>query len=337
MSPRVDSAATSKGLGRALAESTQLSGARTGDVPGRGDATQGLWTETRGQGIRVVFLHGFTQTAQSWDPVVQALAAFKASKTLGASAASGALGALGASAASAALSPLDALDAVHAVDAVDAVRDSPYEVVLPDLPGHGRSADVAINLETTAELVAKSFGSAIYVGYSMGGRVALHIARAYPELVRGLLLFGATPGLKTEAERLERRTADELLAQELESIGVPTFLDRWLRNPLFATLPVNPRDLQLRQQNTVAGLASSLRLNGTGSQESLWDSLHTISAPTIVAAGDRDHKFTALGEAMAHSIGSNAAFVSVTDSGHPCHLEQPHQAAQLLDKIVGQI
>ena len=316
MSPRVDSATTAEGLLLALAESTQLSGARTGDVPGRSDVTQGLWTETRGRGIRVVFLHGFTQSAQSWDPVVQELAAFKASKTLG------------ASATSAALSPLGALDAL---------TDSPYEVVLPDLPGHGRSADVAINLETTAELVAKSFGSAIYVGYSMGGRVALHIARAYPELVRGLLLFGATPGLKTEAERLERRTADELLAQELESIGVPTFLDRWLRNPLFATLPVTPRDLQLRQQNTVAGLASSLRLNGTGSQESLWDSLPTISAPTIVAAGDRDHKFTALGEAMADSIGSNAAFVSVTDSGHPCHLEQPHQAAQLLDKLVNQI
>lgn len=316
MSPRVDSAATSKGLGRALAESTQLSGARTGDVSGRGDVIQGLWAETRGRGIRVVFLHGFTQTAQSWDPVVQALAAFKASKTLGASAASAALSAL---------------------DAFDALDDDPYEVVLPDLPGHGGSANVAINLETTAELVAKSFGSAIFVGYSMGGRVALHIALAYPELVRGLLLFGATPGLKTEAERLERRTADELLAQELESIGVPTFLDRWLRNPLFATLPENPRDLQLRQQNTVAGLASSLRLNGTGSQESLWESLHTISAPTIVAAGDRDHKFTALGQAMAQNIGSNAAFVSVKDSGHPCHLEQPHQAAQLLNKLVGQI
>ena len=177
----------------------------------------------------------------------------------------------------------------------------------------------------------------MYVGYSMGGRLALHVALAHPEVVRGLLLFGATPGLKTERERTERRADDELLAQDLESVGVPTFLEKWLRNPLFATLPDNPQDLQLRRENTVVGLASSLRLAGTGSQSPLWESLNTIGAPTIVAAGDRDHKFTAIAQTTAQAIGPNASMCAITNAGHPCHLEQPHQAAELLHKLAVQL
>jgi 2-succinyl-6-hydroxy-2,4-cyclohexadiene-1-carboxylate synthase len=208
------------------------------------------------------------------------------------------------------------------------------EVFLPDLPGHGRSASTTLDLNATADALANSIGPAVYVGYSMGGRVALHVALRHPLSVRGLLLFGATAGLKTEGERAERREADELLAQDLEKVTVPTFLKRWLSNPLFATLPNDPSDLGIREQNTVSGLASSLRLCGTGSQGSLWDELHTISAPMILAAGDRDEKFSAIGQAMATLTGSNATFETIFDSGHACHLEQPKQASALINTIL---
>jgi 2-succinyl-6-hydroxy-2,4-cyclohexadiene-1-carboxylate synthase len=253
-----------------------------------------LWTEVRGSGTRIVFLHGFTQAGRSWNPVLRAFDTHNATES----------------------------DANH------------VEVLLPDLPGHGRSADTALDLNTTADLLASALGPAIYVGYSMGGRVALHVALHYPEAVRGVLLFGATPGLETETERQERREADELLAQHLEATDVPTFLQRWLSSPLFATLPTDPEDLALRGRNTAAGLASSLRLSGTGSQSSLWDSLNTIRVPMIVAAGDRDTKFTAIAQAMTKRIGPNASFEPVTNAGHACHLEQPGQAATLLATLL---
>jgi 2-succinyl-6-hydroxy-2,4-cyclohexadiene-1-carboxylate synthase len=241
-----------------------------------------LWTETRGRGPRMVFLHGFTQAGASWNPVLEACA------------------------------------------------DLAADVVLPDLPGHGRSNSTALNLNDTADVLASTFGPAFYVGYSMGGRLALHMAVRHPNHVHGLLLFGATAGLATEPERTQRREADELLARNLEA----TVLQRWLSNPMFATLPDDPEGLLLRQQNTVTGLASSLRLSGTGSQDSLWGELETIRVPTIIAAGDRDEKFTAIGQALTARIGPNARFTSVANAGHACHLEQPQQATKLITQLL---
>jgi 2-succinyl-6-hydroxy-2,4-cyclohexadiene-1-carboxylate synthase len=244
-----------------------------------------------------VLLHGFTQAGRSWNPVLRPL---------------------------------------RRNHDTESITDQ-AEVVLPDLPGHGRSASTALDLNATADVLSNAYGPAMYVGYSMGGRVALHVALRHPEAVRGLLLFGATPGLETDTERRERRDADELLAQDLEATSVPAFLQRWLSSPLFATLPADPEDLALRGQNTAAGLASSLRLSGTGSQISLWDALNTIRVPTIVAAGDRDSKFTAIAQAMTECIGPSAVFEPVTDAGHACHLEQPRQAATLLRSLLAKI
>ncbi len=248
-----------------------------------------------------MFLHGFTQAGGSWNSVLRAF---------------------------------DDLSNNNSLNQENHHNSNSAEMILPDLPGHGRSANIAIGLDATADLLANAFGPAVYVGYSMGGRVALHLAQRYPHLVRGLLLFGATPGLATEHERAQRRNADEILAQDLEATNVSTFLTRWLSSPLFATLPHDPDDLALRRQNTVEGLASSLRLSGTGSQASLWDTLYTISAPTIVAAGDRDEKFTAIGQTMTERIKSNATFEVVADAGHACHLEQPQQAATILASLL---
>ena len=53
---------------------------------------------------------------------------------------------------------------------------------------------------------------AAWLGYSMGGRYALHVALRHPELVRRLVLVSATGGIDDPAERAARREGDEALA-----------------------------------------------------------------------------------------------------------------------------
>ncbi|HUF33332.1 MAG TPA: alpha/beta fold hydrolase [Acidimicrobiales bacterium] len=198
-----------------------------------------------------------------------------------------------------------------------------HEVVRVDAPGHGGSSAVRADLAAGAELVVATVGRAAYLGYSMGGRLALHAALAAPEQVVALVLVGATGGLDDPGERAARVAQDEQLARRLEDEGLEAFLDHWLSLPLFAGLDPEAGGLDARLGNTVDGLASSLRLAGTGSQEPLWDRLDGLTMPVLVIAGERDPKFRALGERLVDCIGANASLAIVPGAGHAAHLERP--------------
>lgn len=197
-----------------------------------------------------------------------------------------------------------------------------FDAIAPDLPGHGNAADLRGDLWDCADVLAGSGGVATYVGYSMGGRVALHAALRRPESVERLVLIGATAGIEDDDERSARRTSDNALAEHIVRSGVPAFIDEWLDKPLFAGLDdkMSLRDDRLR--NTAAGLASSLRLAGTGTQEPLWDRLGEIRCPVLVIVGEDDTKFTALGERLVDHV-VDGQLVVVPGSGHTVHLEQP--------------
>jgi 2-succinyl-6-hydroxy-2,4-cyclohexadiene-1-carboxylate synthase len=209
--------------------------------------------------------------------------------------------------------------------APDLARD--HEVVRVDAPGHGGSGEVRADLWEGAALLAQAGGRAVYVGYSMGGRLLLHLALRHPRAVSGLVLLGATAGIDDDDERAERRWSDEALATTIERNGVDAFLERWLAQPLFAGVPFDPTERASRATNTPAGLASSLRLAGTGTQDPpLWARLGEIREkgfPVLVLAGEHDAKFTDLAERLAAGIGPTATFAPVPGAGHAAHLEQP--------------
>jgi 2-succinyl-6-hydroxy-2,4-cyclohexadiene-1-carboxylate synthase len=198
-----------------------------------------------------------------------------------------------------------------------------HAFTLVDLPGHGGSSGVRAGLWETAEQVASAGGRAAYVGYSLGGRVSLHLALSRPELVGQLVLVGATAGLEDDAERQRRRDADGALAERLEAEGVEPFVRWWLSQPLFATLADGAAGLDGRLVNSPEGLASSLRLAGLGTQEPLWDRLGQLDMPVLVLAGELDTRFAALARRLTDAIGPNAELVLVPGAGHACHLERP--------------
>jgi 2-succinyl-6-hydroxy-2,4-cyclohexadiene-1-carboxylate synthase len=200
-----------------------------------------------------------------------------------------------------------------------------HEVVRVDAPGHGGSSTFFAGLRTGARLIADQGGVATYIGYSMGARFLLHLALANPELVRGLVLLGATGGIDDPEARAARAAADEAMADQLEREGVDAFVDAWLRQPLFAGLSPAMQFRDERSVNTVDGLANSLRQAGTGSQDPLWDRLGRLDMPVLAMAGGLDTKFTAEAERLVVTIGSNASLAIVPDAGHAAHLERPNE------------
>lgn len=205
-----------------------------------------------------------------------------------------------------------------------------FTVTTVDAPGHGGSSEVAADLEEGAALIGAAGGRAAYAGYSMGGRFALHLALARPDLVTALVLVSTTAGIDDEAERAERRRADDALADRVEREGVEAFVRWWLTLPLFATLPADAAATEHRLGNTAAGLASSLRLAGTGTQQPLWRRLPELAMPVLVVAGSLDAAYLARAQRLVAGIGDNASLLAVEGAGHSLPLERP---AELADAI----
>jgi 2-succinyl-6-hydroxy-2,4-cyclohexadiene-1-carboxylate synthase len=205
-----------------------------------------------------------------------------------------------------------------------------HEVVSVDLPGHGGSPAPASSFEDAAAMLGETGGRAAYVGYSLGGRLCLRLALDRPDLVTALVLIGASPGLGDPAERTARRASDAELADEVERVGVERFLDRWLAQPLFATLPAERAGRAERLANTAANLARSLRLHGSGAQEPVWDRLETLRPPALLIAGAADAKFSLVARRMAAAIGSSAEVALIPAAGHAAHLERPDEVAALI-------
>lgn len=209
-----------------------------------------------------------------------------------------------------------------------------HEIVRVDLPGHGDSAGVYVGIESSVELIADGCGPGTYLGYSMGGRFALRLALDRPDVVERLILVAASPGLGDSHERVARRAADGQLADRLERVGVEAFVHEWLDLPLFAGIHQAMRYEVERCTNTSAGLASSLRLAGTGAQEPLWDRLGEVTMPVLLITGGDDRKFTRINEAMAERLPASEHVV-VPDTGHTVHLERPAATAAVLRDWLG--
>jgi len=174
--------------------------------------------------------------------------------------------------------------------------------------------------------LARLTGSGVLVGYSMGARMALHASLDPACTLKALVLISGTAGLADPDERAARRRADNALADRIEAIGVPAFVEEWLAQPMFATLPPGADRRVERRTNTAAGLAASLRSCGTGAQESLWGRLGEITIPTLVMAGTLDPKFAELGRQLTETM-TSGRFVEVQGAGHSVHLEAPEEFA----------
>jgi 2-succinyl-6-hydroxy-2,4-cyclohexadiene-1-carboxylate synthase len=198
-----------------------------------------------------------------------------------------------------------------------------HEVVRLDAPGHGRSAAVRADLGDTAALLADQVGPAVYLGYSMGARMALQLALDRPEVVRRLVLVGGTAGIDDPSERAARRERDRELAERIRRHGVDAFVRSWLDQPLFARLPAHARFDDERRTNTPDGLVSSLELAGTGVQLPRWTELHRLDMPVLTSAGEDDLRYAGLAQRMARAIGPNADVVLIPRAGHAAHLERP--------------
>jgi 2-succinyl-6-hydroxy-2,4-cyclohexadiene-1-carboxylate synthase len=222
----------------------------------------------------------------------------------------------------------------HAWDLVaERLPAESYLAVALDLPGHGEAAAAPrpITFDACVEHVLASAPAHFALcGYSLGGRVALHVALAAPERVTRLALVSSSAGIEDASERAERRLADRRLAVELETDPYEDFIERWRTQPLFAADPpaVGVLAREDQRRNDPHALAAVLRGLGTGEMEPLWERLGELQMPVSLIVGERDAKFLALARRMADLLGDPTLIVVA--GGHALPLENPAAVADAL-------
>lgn len=207
-------------------------------------------------------------------------------------------------------------------------------LVFVDLPGHGAAPPppAAATLHDVADAVVSAVAAvgvnrADWLGYSLGGRVALHVVLRHPACVARLVLESASPGIADPRARAARADDDDALADAIARDGLAAFVERWTAQPLFAAqarLPAAVREAERLRRLAQApeGLAAALRVTSVGRQAHLLDRLGAVTCPVLLVAGADDATYRAHAAAMAARL-PWARTAIVPSAGHTPHLENP--------------
>ena len=217
---------------------------------------------------------------------------------------------------------------------LDVVSD--VSEVIGALMQKSAGADVGAGVSTEGDAADAGQHEFDLLGYSMGGRLALHIA-AHLERVtssgalkhlalRRLSVIGASLGLSDKARRIERRQQDRAWSDPLwESDEVAPFLTAWQRQPLLARLseraPMVARRLaDHRAQHSPQGLALAFDSLGLAEMPPLADSLPALKTPIWWIYGEVDDKYRAIAERVS-ALHELSQCLEIPGCGHSPHLE----------------
>ena len=209
-----------------------------------------------------------------------------------------------------------------------------FYCLAPDLPGHGENTKLPLDAPIIFNDLAKgvltlldvyALPLAALVGYSMGGRVALHTIIKHPARFRALVLESASPGLKEEKERQERLEIDGMRAKNILQNGLPSFLEKWYQAEVFASLQSRPKILDsiktARRQNEAAWMAKIIIDLSPGQQQPLWEELPNLALPSLILAGELDEKYSQIATKTAGAV-VNAQLQLIPETGHNIHTEE---------------
>ncbi|MCW5316710.1 2-succinyl-6-hydroxy-2,4-cyclohexadiene-1-carboxylate synthase [Nostoc sp. KVJ3] len=225
---------------------------------------------------------------------------------------------------------------IHEFDEAIKLLAEDFSYLTLDLPGHGKTevlgGDEYYRMEPTAQAIINlldelKIDKCYLIGYSMGGRLALYLTLHFPEHFIKVVLESASPGLATEAERLERVRRDTQIAKKLSRSIIKTdfaaFLANWYNQPIFGYIKNHPeynRMIESRLQNNPQQLDKSLRFMGNGCQPSLWDKLQGNKISILLLAGEYDEKFISINKQIAE-LCEFAQLKIISNAGHNIHFE----------------
>lgn len=213
-----------------------------------------------------------------------------------------------------------------------------------DLPNHGLAQNVSIdNFDQVCHYISTQIKQIIdnqpyyLIGYSLGGRIALHYALHWRKnnwqqagQLQGLVLEGANLGLQEEQDKQTRWQQDCIWAERFNQEQMEKVLQDWYQQTVFASLTAQQRQYLIHQraQNSGKNIAQILKATSLAKQMDFREKLHSSDLFIHYFCGERDQKFRNIAEQ------NHLELTLIPRAGHNAHWENPTDFAQYLENII---
>ncbi len=172
-------------------------------------------------------------------------------------------------------------------------------------------------------------GKKVFLGYSLGGRLGLHILKNHADRFDHFVFVSTNPGLQSAKEKAERFVNDEQWARLLEVEPWEIFLKQWNLQPVLAQHALEPS--RYEKDFDIKKLVAALKIWSLGNQDNFRPLIQTYQHKITWVVGEGDKKFVALAEDMKQKkILHNYCRIN---SGHRILFENPKELSSLVSKL----
>ena len=219
-----------------------------------------------------------------------------------------------------------------------------FHCITIDLPGHGNSLTTKLQLENGFEHCHRLIKACLhelniqafsFVGYSLGGRIALDYARSQNDpRLKQLILESSHVGLRNEADKMQRYLSDMTWAERFATQSIEESLYDWYDQPIFDDLNDTDKSFMIekRSRNYGVYLANTLLATSLSHQHSAQYFLATTELPIYYCYGNEDTKFKALAASLPQR--KNINIHGFDGLGHNTHQQQPITYANNIKQIL---
>ena len=175
----------------------------------------------------------------------------------------------------------------------------------------------------------------ILLGYSLGGRLALHACLSRPDLWKSTIVVGADPGFESEEDQKLQLDRDRKWAERLKREPLEKLVNEWDAQSVFCGIGNQaPRNLGEMDPQKIS---QHFQVFSKGLQQNLVPQLIELKCPPILfLSGEKDQKYQKIGEELTRSCTIFKSEI-IKEAGHRVPWENPNQFVQTLGKFINSL
>jgi 2-succinyl-6-hydroxy-2,4-cyclohexadiene-1-carboxylate synthase len=170
----------------------------------------------------------------------------------------------------------------------------------------------------------------ILLGYSLGGRLALHAIKDHPKVWKAAMLVSVNPGLPSEEMQADRMLKDGVWAIRFLAENWSSVLNKWNQQPVF----LHSKNIDRRMDDFNRDvLADMLTYWSLGRQQDLRQTIKNLPLPIYWVSGALDSYFIHLQDSILLDHSSSCK-ITIPEAGHRVPWDQPAAFSELFGSFL---